>query len=87
VENTKWRILAANFRINKFFPAPKSPAEIGIINEKKQDIENITLRASLNRSYIPGLSVGGGSSVAGWDLFPLERTRPFELAVDHPNHK
>jgi hypothetical protein len=32
---------------------------------KKQDIENITLRASLNRSYITGLSIGRSSSEAG----------------------
>jgi hypothetical protein len=52
-----------------------SPAEIGINNDKKQDIENITLRASLNRIYISGLFVGRSSSEAGsMTLSPPERT-------------
>ncbi len=75
MQNTKCRILAAIFKINKNFPVPKSPAEIGINNDKIQDIANITLRASLNRSYSPGLSVGRSSSEAGsMTLSPLERT-------------
>jgi hypothetical protein len=62
-KNTKWRLLSAILKINKFFPIPKSPAEIGFNNDQNK----YYIWRSLNKSYIPGLSVGGGSSEAGTD--------------------